>query len=75
MPPTATTFTEGIGVGVRAAEDRLQVADPDAMTIDPADLLDAPDSTADARGRHRIELEAYGYRWFRAGGIDHADEA
>lgn len=39
------------------------------------DLLGTHDSTADGRGRHRIELEAYGYRWYRTGGIDHADEA
>ena len=45
-----------------------------AGSRDLVDLLDGHDSTADARGRHRIELEAYGYRWFRAGGIDHADE-
>jgi maltose alpha-D-glucosyltransferase / alpha-amylase len=34
------------------------------------DLLATHDSTADERGNHRIELEPYGYRWFRAGGID-----
>ena len=39
------------------------------------DLLARRDSTAGSRGRHRIELEPYGYRWFRGGGIDHADEA
>ena len=39
------------------------------------DLLATHDSQADGRGRHRIELEPYGYRWFRSGGIDHADEA
>jgi maltose alpha-D-glucosyltransferase/alpha-amylase len=39
------------------------------------DLLATSDSPADERGRHRIELEPYGYRWFRSGGIDHADEA
>lgn len=37
------------------------------------DLLATHNSTADARGRHRLELEAHGYRWFRSGGIDHAD--
>jgi maltose alpha-D-glucosyltransferase/alpha-amylase len=39
------------------------------------DLLATNDSPADDRGRHRIELEPYGYRWFRSGGIDSADEA
>jgi maltose alpha-D-glucosyltransferase/alpha-amylase len=33
-------------------------------------LLDAEDCRADASGRHCIQLEAYGYRWYRAGGID-----
>jgi maltose alpha-D-glucosyltransferase/alpha-amylase len=39
------------------------------------DLLSTDDSVADARGRHRIEMEAYAYRWFRSGGIDHVDGA
>jgi maltose alpha-D-glucosyltransferase/alpha-amylase len=34
------------------------------------DLLATNDSTAAGRRGHRIELDAYGYRWFRAGGID-----
>jgi maltose alpha-D-glucosyltransferase / alpha-amylase len=34
------------------------------------DLLSTNDSTANSRGRHTIELEPYGYRWFRVGGID-----
>jgi maltose alpha-D-glucosyltransferase/alpha-amylase len=34
------------------------------------DLLAKNDSRADANGRHTIELPPYGYRWYRAGGID-----
>jgi maltose alpha-D-glucosyltransferase/alpha-amylase len=34
------------------------------------DLLTMEDSRADDGGRHQIELEAHGYRWFRAGGLD-----
>ena len=34
------------------------------------DLLGRADSRADARGRHTIALDAYGYRWLRAGGVD-----
>jgi maltose alpha-D-glucosyltransferase/alpha-amylase len=34
------------------------------------DLLWTNDSLADADGRHTIELPAYAYRWFRAGGED-----
>ncbi len=33
-------------------------------------LLTMEDSRADDGGRHQIELEAHGYRWFRAGGLD-----
>jgi maltose alpha-D-glucosyltransferase / alpha-amylase len=34
------------------------------------DLLWTNDSRADEQGHHQIELEPYGYRWFRARGID-----
>ena len=34
------------------------------------DLLARNDSRADAAGRHTIELPAYGYRWYRPGGLD-----
>lgn len=34
------------------------------------DLLARNDSRADERGRHTIELPAYGYRWYRPGGMD-----
>jgi maltose alpha-D-glucosyltransferase/alpha-amylase len=48
---------------------------PQAARIDGAgrkltDLLWTNDSVAGEAGRHQIELEAYGYRWFRAGGLD-----
>ena len=33
-------------------------------------LLSADTSEADKSGRHRIELEPYGYRWLRAGGSE-----
>jgi maltose alpha-D-glucosyltransferase/alpha-amylase len=33
------------------------------------DLLETHDSRADAQGRHVVELEPQGYRWFRAGGL------
>ncbi len=29
------------------------------------------ESRSDAEGRHRISLEAYGYRWYRIGSLDH----
>src|SRR5690606_11478143 len=34
-------------------------------------LLAANESEADEKGRHRITLEAYGYRWYRAGDLSH----
>jgi len=34
-------------------------------------LLSEDHSHADAKGRHRILLETYGYRWFRVGGLDY----
>jgi maltose alpha-D-glucosyltransferase/alpha-amylase len=34
------------------------------------DLLSRNDSRADQNGRHQVQLEPYGYRWYRAGGVD-----
>ncbi len=36
------------------------------------DLMVEDESRADGRGFHRIPLEAYGSRWYRAGGLNHA---
>jgi maltose alpha-D-glucosyltransferase/alpha-amylase len=36
-----------------------------------SNLLSHAHSQADAQGRHRIDLEPYGYRWFRVGGLDY----
>ncbi|MFL5350425.1 MAG: alpha-amylase family protein [Hyalangium sp.] len=36
-----------------------------------ANLLSGDHSRADGRGQHQIELEGYGYRWFRVGGLDY----
>lgn len=33
------------------------------------DLLDHHHSTADENGRHRVTLDAHGYRWYRAGDL------
>ncbi|TPE46159.1 alpha-amylase family protein [Pontibacter mangrovi] len=35
------------------------------------DLMRLESCTADKKGRHTINLEAYGYRWFRAEGLTH----
>jgi maltose alpha-D-glucosyltransferase/alpha-amylase len=34
-------------------------------------LLDENHSRADARGRHTLLMEGYGYRWYRVGGLDY----
>jgi maltose alpha-D-glucosyltransferase / alpha-amylase len=34
-------------------------------------LLSEDHSEADARGKHTLVMEAYGYRWYRVGGLDY----
>ncbi len=34
-------------------------------------LLSEDHSEADGRGKHKLMLEAYGYRWYRVGGLDY----
>jgi hypothetical protein len=34
-------------------------------------LLAEDHSQADKDGRHRLVIEAYGYRWYRVGGLDY----
>jgi maltose alpha-D-glucosyltransferase/alpha-amylase len=35
-------------------------------------LLDVDDSHAVKNGKHRIALPAYGYKWYRVGGLNYA---
>jgi maltose alpha-D-glucosyltransferase / alpha-amylase len=35
------------------------------------DLMHVSESLADEKGFHRVNLDAYGYRWFRAGDLSH----
>ena len=35
------------------------------------DLMKKVESVIDKKGRHTIVLDAYGYRWFRAGNLEH----
>jgi len=35
-------------------------------------LLSEDHSRADAAGKHRLLIEAYGYRWYRIGGLDYS---
>jgi maltose alpha-D-glucosyltransferase/alpha-amylase len=54
--PRDVSFT----VGLKEQEGRLLV-----------NLLSEDHSQADGRGMHRLLLEAYGYRWYRVGGLDY----
>jgi maltose alpha-D-glucosyltransferase/alpha-amylase len=54
--PREVSFT----VGLKEQEGRLLV-----------NLLSEDHSQADGRGMHRLLLEAYGYRWYRVGGLDY----
>lgn len=36
-----------------------------------ADIMDGGSSRADDKGRHTILLDAYGFRWYRIGGLDY----
>jgi maltose alpha-D-glucosyltransferase/alpha-amylase len=47
---------------------RLRIDGRDTRTI--ANLLSQESSVADESGRHAIQLEPYGYRWFRVGGLE-----
>ena len=54
--PNEVTFSSGIaGEGGRVL----------------VNLLSEDHSHANADGRHRVMLEAYGYRWYRVGGLDY----
>jgi len=35
-------------------------------------LLEADDSRAGKSGKHRIAMQAYGYKWYRVGGLNYA---
>ncbi len=48
--------------------DRRLPARPASSLVN---LLAEDHSHADARGRHTLVLEPYGYRWYRVGGLDY----
>jgi maltose alpha-D-glucosyltransferase/alpha-amylase len=52
-----------------AVEIDLAVGDPRGKRL--VNLLAEDHSVADRRGRHRIVIEPYGYRWYRVGGLDY----
>ena len=50
-------------------EVRIKSADTDSAVL--VNLMANNESHADERGIHRIALEAYGYRWYRVGNLNH----
>jgi len=57
--PREVTFSVGLD-GDNAGYGKLLV-----------NLLAEDHSRADASGKHRLVIEAYGYRWYRVGGLDY----
>jgi maltose alpha-D-glucosyltransferase / alpha-amylase len=49
-------------------EYRLEIAGGEKLI----DLLDHEDSHVNARGKHHLAIDAYGYRWYRIGDFDAA---
>ncbi|WP_428028922.1 alpha-amylase family protein [Ancylobacter sp.] len=58
---------QGEGMSVR-----FKLTPPEGEPNRLVNLLSDNHSDADAKGRHAITLEPYGYRWFRMGGLDYA---
>lgn len=52
-------------------EVALSVGLPDGKGDQLVNLLSENHSRADAKGRHRILVEGYGYHWYRVGGLDY----
>jgi maltose alpha-D-glucosyltransferase / alpha-amylase len=57
--PREVTFSVGLG-GDNAGYGKLLI-----------NLLAEDHSRADDSGKHRLVIEAYGYRWYRVGGLDY----
>ena len=59
-------------------EVRFRMRARDGADVALVNVLSDDHSLADKRGRHCIQMEPYGYRWFRVGGLDqiaHRDTA
>jgi len=62
-------FVHNLGSKPREISISAAVArDADQLLVN---LLSEDHSRADAGGKHRLLIEAYGYRWYRIGGLDH----
>ena len=62
-------FLHNLAADPREIEFSTGLKDEDGSAL--INLLAAEHSHADSRGKHRICLEAYGYRWYRVGGLDY----
>ncbi len=62
-------FLHNLAADPREIEFSTGLKDEDGCKL--INLLSAEHSHADSRGKHRICLEAYGYRWYRVGGLDY----
>jgi maltose alpha-D-glucosyltransferase/alpha-amylase len=58
-------------LGAAPREISLEVKAGFDQSCDLVNLLTEDHSRAGARGKHRILLEPYGYRWHRVGGLDY----
>jgi maltose alpha-D-glucosyltransferase/alpha-amylase len=52
-------------------EIEISLGLPAMKTATLVNVLSDDHSRPDARGKHRLLMEAYGYRWFRVGGLDY----
>lgn len=58
-------------LGSEPQEVRFRVPFEEERDMTLVNVLSEDHSYADKRGQHCIELEPYGYRWFRLGGLDY----
>ena len=56
-------------LSAKPCESRLSVGLPGKEGFRLVNLLSTDHSVADESGKHSILLEAYGYRWYRAGSL------
>ncbi|MDB5648927.1 MAG: trehalose synthase [Hyphomicrobiales bacterium] len=65
----AVLFVHNLSEGAQEITFRLGKADTsDSLLVN---LFSDDHSHADERGRHKLLLEAYAYRWYRVGGLDY----
>lgn len=65
----AVVFLHNLSDSPRAISFRVPGTGEDSQSL--INLLSEDHSRADSQGNHRLLLEAYGYRWYRAGGLDY----